>query len=399
MIGSAPLYQRLHDTRQEVDNIEKEMADDSEYVDYESYLEGNFSPIRFANTLIQATNNPTDTDIDLDAPAKRLTYDLEEVDKLVSKIAGEEYRDLLSQASHVEIARDSLTPLRSGLDQVNYSYGKLVNDVLKPYDEAHGVHAALRRLHSTSSLLRSLTWYLYLARQLDNTEGSLYDLAVNINQCIDHLNKYPQVQTLEIVKQHESKELLPRRQKCRDQALAVLRAYTLKTDANKLKGALLAINEFDTENTSTTTLLQSSVKDILPRKIRESSEQLIKSLVALPQAFLNAAADARDRATSLVILSQALKETDLINKLEGFEDDNNNNQRILQFFWRDLASEFESKLRDYLRRNETAARGRKRLVPQLKESITNAVLDSGIENESSPAVKVMTSVFSSWERL
>jgi len=43
------------------------------YIDYETFLDPNFSPSAFANTLVLATNNAADTTLDLSTPLNFVT--------------------------------------------------------------------------------------------------------------------------------------------------------------------------------------------------------------------------------------------------------------------------------------------------------------------------------------
>lgn len=138
----------------------------SEYVDYEVYLQDSFSPIVFANSLVQATNDLHDLDIDLQTSNKRLRYDLDEVEQRITNLTSSNYQDLIAQASSAGAVAKTLPPLRTSLEHINSSYAKLQRDILAPYYNAQKLYTALKRLHSTSGLLRALTWYLYLARQL-----------------------------------------------------------------------------------------------------------------------------------------------------------------------------------------------------------------------------------------
>lgn len=135
-------------------------------MDYEVYLDESFSPIAFANSLVQATNDAHDADVDLTTPTKRLKYDLDEVEQRIKNLTASNYEDLIEQASTAGSVATMLPPLRASLDHVNSSYAKLQRDILNPYYSAQKLYTALRRLHSTSGLLRAMTWYLYLARQL-----------------------------------------------------------------------------------------------------------------------------------------------------------------------------------------------------------------------------------------
>jgi hypothetical protein len=45
--------------------------DEPSYIDYEAFLDPDFSATSFANTLVLATNNSSDTPLDLSTPLSR----------------------------------------------------------------------------------------------------------------------------------------------------------------------------------------------------------------------------------------------------------------------------------------------------------------------------------------
>ena len=51
---------------------------DPSYIDYEAFLDPDFSASSFANTLVLATNNPSDTPLDLSTPLSRVLFDVQE---------------------------------------------------------------------------------------------------------------------------------------------------------------------------------------------------------------------------------------------------------------------------------------------------------------------------------
>src|SRR5690242_12766354 len=54
--------------------------DEISYIDYEAFLDPDFSATSFANTLVLATNNPSDSPLDLSTPLSRVLFDVQEVD-------------------------------------------------------------------------------------------------------------------------------------------------------------------------------------------------------------------------------------------------------------------------------------------------------------------------------
>jgi hypothetical protein len=54
--------------------------DEPSYIDYETFLDPDFSPASFANTLVVSTNNPNDTPLDLSTPLSRVLFDAQEID-------------------------------------------------------------------------------------------------------------------------------------------------------------------------------------------------------------------------------------------------------------------------------------------------------------------------------
>jgi hypothetical protein len=218
------------------------MDKESEYVDYDVFLDPSFSPISFANSLVQATNNAGDVEVDLEAPSKRLSYDVEEVEKITNSITEKNYQELINQVSNVSIAQEALVALKSNLDQVNSSYSKLHDDVLNPYEQSQQIYSALRRLHLTSGLLRSLTWYLYLARQLsgqvENSKttsqiDSTYRAAQTLLEIRHQLETNPGLKSLQIIRAHEQ-SLNDVEQTLKLQAQNTIKFYSLLQDKQKL---------------------------------------------------------------------------------------------------------------------------------------------------------------------
>jgi hypothetical protein len=56
------------------------------YADYAALLSPSFLPSGHGNTLVLATNDPSDRETDLTSPMKRIEYDLEEVKRRIDEL-------------------------------------------------------------------------------------------------------------------------------------------------------------------------------------------------------------------------------------------------------------------------------------------------------------------------
>jgi len=56
------------------------------YADYVTLLSPTFTPARHANSLVHATNDPSDKITDLTSPMQRIRYDLEEVNRRIDQL-------------------------------------------------------------------------------------------------------------------------------------------------------------------------------------------------------------------------------------------------------------------------------------------------------------------------
>lgn len=76
--------------------IEGKVPDDFKpdpYADYAALLSPVFTPSRHANTLVLATNDPSDKQTDLTSPMKRIEYDLEEVNRRIDHLVSNAPRE------------------------------------------------------------------------------------------------------------------------------------------------------------------------------------------------------------------------------------------------------------------------------------------------------------------
>ncbi|KAI0416054.1 golgi transport complex component Cog5 [Xylaria grammica] len=147
------------------DEEEEEVAS---YIDYEAFLDPNFKPSSFANTLVLATNNPTDTPLDLSTPLSKVLFDAQELDSHIHLLTT---RSAVPLLTHTKEQTDASKRITSEIDNqiksLNESYRQLEKEVIQKHAEADEVRFVASRLWDTLKLGRSVGRCLQLGRQLE----------------------------------------------------------------------------------------------------------------------------------------------------------------------------------------------------------------------------------------
>ncbi|KAJ6058720.1 uncharacterized protein N7446_008303 [Penicillium canescens] len=81
---------------------------DPSYIDYEAFLDPEFSPSSFANTLVNSTNNATDSPLDLSTPLSRVLFDLQEIDTHIHALTTKSALPLLAHTQDRTAAADHI---------------------------------------------------------------------------------------------------------------------------------------------------------------------------------------------------------------------------------------------------------------------------------------------------
>ncbi|KAI0391541.1 Golgi transport complex subunit 5-domain-containing protein [Xylariaceae sp. FL0594] len=148
--------------------------EDTSYIDYDTFLDPNFKPAAFANTLVLATNNPSDTPLDLSTPLSKVLFDAQEIDSHIHLLTT---RSAIPLLSHTKEQTDASSRIISEIDQqvknVNESYKQLEKEVIQKHTEAEEVRLVASRLWETLKLGRSLARCLQLGRQLEVQHAEL----------------------------------------------------------------------------------------------------------------------------------------------------------------------------------------------------------------------------------
>ncbi|KAB8342967.1 hypothetical protein FH972_022562 [Carpinus fangiana] len=148
------------------------MADDddaSSYIDYETFLDPSFSAASFANTLVLATNDPSDTSLDLKTPLSRVLFDVQEVDTHIDTLTSQAALPLLSRTQgSVEAGGRILDEVEAQATTLAEGYERLSREVIDRHDAAEEVRRITDRLWHTVRIGRLVSRCLALGRQLES---------------------------------------------------------------------------------------------------------------------------------------------------------------------------------------------------------------------------------------
>ncbi|KAJ5468070.1 hypothetical protein N7475_005822 [Penicillium sp. IBT 31633x] len=139
------------------------------YIDYEAFLDPEFSPASFANTLVTSTNNATDTPLDLSTPLSRVLFDLQEIDTHIHALTTKSALPLLSHTQEQTAAADRILQ-ESGtqIASVTQGYERLQKEVVQKWEVADEARIAAENSLATVRLARAVARCLTLGRQLES---------------------------------------------------------------------------------------------------------------------------------------------------------------------------------------------------------------------------------------
>lgn len=398
-------------------------SENNDLSDYDTFLEPEFNPISFANDLLLATNS-NQNELDLSTSIKRVKFDINNIDLNLEKISSEGHDSLIEGIQKSNTSKEWFQEISPRLDHMNTSYQRLEKDIIDPYKEATNIQDALKKIHSTSYLLRAITYFLYLVQQIEelSTSNEIYTntptskvntkLLVRLSkyhqQLKTHIVKNPNLKSLKIARDYE-----PIAVERNQNLLAILKSSIKSIDERTLKSkseselkelfqslALLNRNE-----------LHRSISELLSSNVIVSVNLLTRVLNS-PRNLDNALGEVSKKG---VIISNIAKLLDQIS-LESLTDSGslNNSKKsllndllysleitnLLSVFWRDVAKRFELKFKETMNRGGPVAKSLSSYKDQIRHSIVKKVTQSdptiaqdGIE------VRMMLNAVSSLERV
>ena len=144
------------------------------YIDYETFLDPDFSPTSFANSLVLATNNPSDTPLDLSTPLSRVLFDVQEVDTHIHTLTTKSALPLLNYTKDQNDAGQRIVgEVEAQVANLTEGYQRLEREVIQRYETADEVRTAVERLWQTVKIGRGVGRCLQLGRQLEAQMGEV----------------------------------------------------------------------------------------------------------------------------------------------------------------------------------------------------------------------------------
>ena len=138
------------------------------YIDYEAFLDPDFSPDSFANSLILATNNPSDTQLDLSTPLSRVLFDVQEIDTHIHTLTTKSALPLLNYTKEQDEAGQRIVnEVEAQVAGLIDGYQRLEREVIQRYEIADEVRLCVERLWQTVKIGRAVGRCLLLGRQLE----------------------------------------------------------------------------------------------------------------------------------------------------------------------------------------------------------------------------------------
>lgn len=396
-------------------------AEDIDFSDYDTFLEPDFNPIGFANDLLLATNS-NQNELDISTSIKRVKFDINNVDLNLEKISAEEHDNIIKEIHKSNTSKELFQQLSPHLDLVNTSYQRLQKDIIDPYKEATKIQDALKKIHSTSYLLRAVTYFLYLVQQIEEITTSdsfvtpgqnsklLVKLAKYHQQLNSHILKNPNLKSLRLVRDYEPIALEKNKQ-----LLTILRTSVKSIDERSIKSkSETEIKEiFQAFALLDKLELYRSINDLLLTNVTVSVNLLTRVLNS-PRNLENALDEVRRKGTLISQASKLLEQIPLKNVIEQNTISTSSNKitlladlldtleisNLLSVFWRDTAKKFEVKFRETMNRGGPVAKSLSSYKEQIRNSIVKKVVQSdptlskdGIE------VRMMLNAVSSLERV
>jgi hypothetical protein len=141
---------------------------DPSYIDYEAFLDPSFSPANFANSLVTATNNPSDTPLDLSTPLSRVLFDVQEIDTHIHTLTTKSAIALLEHTKdQTEASQRILKEVETQVEILTKGYQRLEKEVLQRWETADQFRLATERSWQTIKIGRAVARCLTLGRQLE----------------------------------------------------------------------------------------------------------------------------------------------------------------------------------------------------------------------------------------
>ena len=397
------------------------MADEPSYIDYEVFLDPDFSPTSFANSLVIATNNPSDTPLDLSTPLSKVLFDIQEIDTHIDTLTTKSALPLLTHTKgQADAGGRIVNEVEAQVATLTDGYQRLEKEVIQRYEAANEVRIAVERLWQTVKIGRAVARCLLLGRQLESqmaevdngttTKKEDHKAMVRASHTLSAIRQLlsasgpdeegEHLSRVDLITNLQSSLLNPTDSTLRSRSQQIIREFSLSSLAPSSGGPTTYAQSEETKSRTTSALLTlhvlspplllSALQSYLRTSLTSSLASIARSLTALPtldRTLLEVSA----RCQNIVALESLLETvkiplhitTDSSSpKPEIAKEPPNLLQGLLasldtsslpSYFWRSLAEGLAGRVSDYVTRGGAGARTLRNQKEKLRESLRECV--------------------------
>jgi hypothetical protein len=425
----------------------------SSYVDFTTLLSPTFSATQFANNLVTATNNPTDTSLDLSTPLSRVLFDVQEIDTRIHTLTTKSAFPILEHTQTQNAAAQRvLHDVEEEVSRLNESYQRLEREVLGRHAEAEEARQGAQRTWEVLRLGRAVSRAVGLARQVEGlvAESGLgtavredhrvlvrATYALLAFRALMHGNEGSELARVNVIKSLRNDIFSPYEERIKSRAQQTIREFSMSSLSGSSQGSVTfaQTEEAKARTSSAATILyllssitansaRPAVADFQPElllrtlqyylqtALTSSSASIGRSLRELPtleKTLLEVSA----RCQNIVALESLLatikplahplladapaedtaSEFNLLQPLLHYLD----TASLPSYFWRTLASALPPRVQDILRAGGVSARMLRSNKDRIRDEIRQCVLQ-GSQMPTGVTGRGGGQVVGNWER-
>lgn len=399
---------------------------DPSYIDYEAFLDPHFSPTSFANSLVLATNNPSDTSLDLSTPLSRVLFDIQEIDTHIHTLTTKSAIPLLTHTrDQADAGQRIVSEVEAHVASLTDGYQRLEKEVIQRYEAAEEVRVTAERLWQTVKIGRAVGRCLLLGRQLQaqmaevgndtGTKKEDHKAMVRASTTLlsirallsasgpdeegEHLGRINLILAL------QNSLLAPSDSTLRTRSQQIIREFSMSSLSSSSAATATYAQSEETKSRTTSALLTlsllspqlllSALQTYLRTCLTSSLASIARALVTLPNLD-RALIEVSARCQNIIALESLLESVKPPQHLEndsranlairspGDGEDSTNlldpllvsldTSSLPSFFWRSLAEGLASRVAELVGKGGAGARALRAQKEKVKDSIRDCVL-------------------------
>ena len=392
------------------------------YIDFEAFLDPDFSPTAFANSLVIATNNPSDVPIDLNTPLSRVLFDIQEIDTHIDSLTTRSAIPLLTHTKNqADAGQHIVNEVEAQVASLSDGYQRLQKEVIQRHEEADEVRIAVERLWETVKVGRAVGRCLTMGRQLEtqmaevNGGGSgstakkedhrSMTRAVNTLLSIRRIlaasepgDEGEQLSKVDLITYLQNWVLTPAEFSLRNRAQQIIREFSMSSLAPSSNAPSTYAQSEETKSRTISAvltlqllnpqLLLAALQAYLRTSLTSSLASIARALgnlTTLDRTLLEVSARCQNIvALELLLCNIKVPRPASLETIDATEEESGNlldpllaaldTSSLPSFFWRSLAEGLAPKVVELMSRGGVSARALKTQRERVREGIRDCVL-------------------------